>query len=94
MARGKRINLGELDLRLINLDIDEGIRIEPTNWLGKASDRHIAVRTMNGNLYVNRRASGTFVLQHNDKFYYLESPSEVRTFIDQAFPSRASIWAY
>jgi hypothetical protein len=78
--------------KLLSLDIDEGLRIESSIQ---------AIR-----LFINRNASGTFVLQlcnhkadkentnDNDNFIYFDSAEEVIRFIKIKFGRNFSIWSY
>jgi hypothetical protein len=78
MPRGTRFRAGELAGRLAALDIDEGIRIE------NAGDK----------MFVNRNASGVFVVQHGSDFQYLESARQVVKTIKSRFGSKYSLWIY
>jgi hypothetical protein len=57
MPRGTWIRAGKLTGRLAALEIDEGISIE------NAGDK----------MFVNRNASGVFIVQHGSDFEYLKS---------------------
>ncbi len=78
MPRGTRIRAGELASRLAALDIDEGIRIE------NAGDK----------MFVNRNASGVFVVQYGSDFQYLESARQVVNAIKAKFRSKYALWVY
>ena len=94
MPWGKAITQSQLDSKLLTLDIDEGIRIErkaaPAGAKGKKSKTPFVVDKM----FVNRRASGTYVIQHGEKFYYLQNPQEVKAIINEKFAAPFVIWAY
>ena len=94
MPWGKAITHSQLDSKLLTLDIDEGIRIEhkvtPTGAKGKKPKTPVGADKM----FVNRRASGTYVIQHGEKFYYLQDPAEVKAIINEKFPAPFVIWAY
>lgn len=77
MPRGTRIKAGELAGRLAALDIDEGIRIEGAG----------------GKMFVNRNASGAFVVQLGGDFQYLGSARQVTGLIKSRF-GKYSAWAY
>ncbi len=77
MPRGTRIRAGELAGRLGALDIDEGIRIEGVG----------------GKMFVNRNASGIFVVQLGNDFQYLGSAGQVTCLIKSRF-GKYSAWAY
>ena len=77
MPLGTRIKAGELAGRLAALDIDEGIRIEGA---GKK-------------MFVNRNASGVFVVQFGDDFQHFESARQVLAAIKSRF-DRYAAWAY
>jgi hypothetical protein len=78
MPRGTRIKAGELADRLAALDIDEGIRIEKAG----------------GKMFVNRNASGIFVVQFGSDFQYLGSAKQVISLIKSRFGRRCTAWAY
>jgi len=78
MPRGTRIKTGELAGRLAALDIDEGIRIEKTG----------------SKLFVNRNASGVFVVQFGTDFQYLDSAKQVISMVKSKFGGRCTAWAY
>ena len=78
MPRGNRIKASELAGRLATLDVDEGIRIEN------------AGRKM----FVNKNASGVFVVQSGSNFQYLDSARQVRIAIKSMFRGKYSVWAY
>jgi hypothetical protein len=76
--------------KLLSLDIDEGLRIE--------SSVH-GIR-----LFINKSASGTFVLQfcnnkddkenRNNNFVYFDSAEEVIKLIKMKFGRNFSVWSY
>lgn len=78
MPRGTRIKTGELAGRVEALDIDEGIRIE------NGADK----------MFVNRNASGSFVVQSGNEFQYLESTNQVIKAIKSKFGSKYALWLY
>ena len=78
MPRGTRIKTGELAGRLAALDIDEGIRIEKTG----------------NKMFINRNASGVFVVQFGSDFQYLDSAKQVISMINSKFGGRCTAWAY
>ena len=78
MSRGTRIKAAELAGKLAALDIDEGIRIE------KAGIK----------MFVNKNASGIFVVQFGDDFQYLDSGKRVINLIKSRFGIIYKIWAY
>lgn len=78
MPRGTRIKTGELAGRLAALDIDEGIRIEKTG----------------SKLFVNRNASGVFVVQFGTDFQYFDSAKQVISMVKSKFGGRCTAWAY
>jgi hypothetical protein len=78
MPRGTRIKNSELAKRLAALDIDEGIRVE------NAVDK----------MFVNRNASGVYVVQSGTEFKYLEVAKQVIKVIKEKFGSKYSLWAY
>ena len=78
MSRGTRIKAAELAGKLAALDIDEGIRIE------KAGIK----------MFVNKNASGIFVVQFCDDFQYLDSGKRVINLIESMFGFNYTIWAY
>lgn len=78
MPRGSRIKTGDLADRLAALDIDEGIRIE----------------NVGGKMFVNRNASGTFVVQFGSDFQYLDSEKQVISLIKSKFGKKCAAWAY
>ncbi len=77
MPRGTRIRAGELAGRLGALDNDEGIRIEGVG----------------GKMFVNRNASGIFVVQLGNDFQDLGSAGQVTCLIKSRF-GKYSAWAY
>lgn len=77
MPVGTRLKQGELVRVLSSLDVDEGIRIE-----GKG-----------GKMFVNKSASGTFVVQVREEFHYLDSAAQVVKLADKVFRKYAA-WAY
>lgn len=83
MSRGTAFQPGELEFKLKILDIDEGIRVEA------ASDGKV------DKLFINRRASGEYVIQHFDNFFYTFKRAEVRKIIMSTLPgSKITFWAY
>lgn len=78
MPRGNRIKESELVDRLATLDVDEGIRIEG------------AGRKM----FVNKNASGVFVLQFGNEFLYLDSAKQVLSSMKSKFRGKYTVWAY
>lgn len=78
MKRGKRITIAELASRLETLDVDEGMRIESA---GKK-------------MFVNRNASGIFVVQFGEDFYYFDFSKQVFNAINSKFGGRYAVWAY
>ncbi len=78
MPRGTRIRAGELAGRLAALDIDEGIRIENAGH----------------KMFVNKNASGVFVVQYGSDFQYLESARQVVSAIKSRFGSKYTVWMY
>ena len=78
MPRGTRIRARDLAGRLAILDIDEGIRAE------NADDK----------MFVNRNASGVFIVQYGSDFQYLESAKQVIKTIKSKFGSKCSLWVY
>ena len=78
MPRGNRIKASELAGRLATLDVDEGIRIEN------------AGRKM----FVNKNASGVFVLQSGNEFLYLDSAKQVLSAMKSKFRGKYTVWAY
>lgn len=78
MPRGTRIEADELADRLAALDIDEGILIE-----------NVGVK-----MFINRNASGIFVVQFGDDFKYLGSAKQVLSLIKSKFGRKCAAWAY
>jgi hypothetical protein len=78
MPLGSRIKTGDLADRLAALDIDEGIRIE----------------NVGGKMFVNRNASGTFVIQFGSDFQYLDSEKQVISLMKSKFGKKCAVWAY
>ncbi|MER3407274.1 MAG: hypothetical protein C4292_00105 [Nitrososphaera sp.] len=82
---GTKLKPGELLRKLESLDIDEGIRIES----GK--------RGRKDKLFVNRRPSGTFVVQHDDNtddFGYFESARQVIAMLKREKKNSYAAYAY
>lgn len=77
MPVGTRLKHGELVRMLSSLDVDEGVRIE-----GKG-----------GKMFVNKSASGTFVVQVGQEFHYLDSAAQVVKLANKTF-GKYSVWAY
>jgi hypothetical protein len=87
-----KVKARDLLRKLSSLDIDEGLRIE-------SSIQGIKV-------FINRTASGTFVLQlchdkddknnrnNNNNFVYFDSAEEIIKFIKSKFGRKFSIWSY
>jgi len=78
MPRGNQIKHDDLTSRLPTLDIDEGIRIE------NAGDK----------MFVNRNASGIFVVQFENDFLYLQTARQVISAVKSRFPKKYTVWAY
>ena len=78
MPRGERIKQSELISRLPTLDIDEGIRIENAG----------------NKMFVNRNASGVFVVQYDNEFLYLQTARQVLSAVKSRFPKKCTVWAY
>jgi hypothetical protein len=82
------VQIKERDLlkRLASLDLDEGIRIEGQSQTPK--------------IFINRNASGNFVVQFVDSMNslnnikYLYSPAEVMKFVKSTFDKNFSICLY
>ncbi len=90
MVYSNKVMTRNLTSKLLSLDIDEGLRIESS---------------VSGiRLFINKSASGTFVLQlcnnNNDKenrnnnFVYFDSAKEVIKFIKMKFGRNFSAWSY
>jgi hypothetical protein len=77
MPRDTRIKASDLAGRIAALDVDEGIRIE-----GGGSK-----------MFVNRNASGIFVVKFGNDFKYLESTKQVLDEIKSKF-GRYAAWVY
>ena len=85
-----KIKTRNLTSKLLSLDIDEGLRIESSVHGIK--------------LFINRSASGTFVLQfcnnkddeenRNNNFVYFDSAEEVIKLIKMKFGRNFSVWSY
>jgi hypothetical protein len=85
-----KIRTRNLKSKLLSLDIDEGLRIES------------AVQGIR--LFINKSASGTFVLQfcnnkddkenRNNNFVYFDSAEEVIKLIKIKFGRNFSVWSY
>lgn len=89
MTRCSKLKTKDLVRKLLSLDIDEGLRIEN--------------KTHNIRLFINKNASGLFVLQlcnhkddkeNNNNFFYFDSDEEVIKFIKNKFERNFSIWSY
>ena len=80
MPRGTKIKMNELADRLTTLDIDEGIRIEYAN----------------SKLFINKNASGIYVVQFDDEdnFRYFDSSNKVSNFIKSKIRMKGSAWIY
>lgn len=74
---GTKLKQGELVRMLSSLDVDEGVRVE-----GKS-----------GKMFVNRSASGTFVVQVREEFHYLDSARQVVKLAGKTF-GKYEAWAY
>ncbi|MEO9295779.1 MAG: hypothetical protein ABI347_09295 [Nitrososphaera sp.] len=78
MPAGTRVRALDLEQKLESLDIDEGIRIQ--------SGRR--------KMFVNRRASGDFVVQlGGDSFRYLSTAGQVAKLVSATFRTYDA-WAY
>jgi hypothetical protein len=85
-----KIRTRNLTSKLLSLDIDEGLRIESS--------------VQGIKLFINRSASGTFVLQfcnnkdvkenRNKDFVYFDSAEEVIKLIKMKFGRNFSVWSY
>ena len=89
MTRCSKVKTKDLIRKLLSLDIDEGLRIEN--------------KTHNIRIFINKNASGLFVLQlcnhkddkeNNNNFFYFDSDEEVIKFIKNKFERNFSIWSY
>jgi hypothetical protein len=90
MVYSNKVKTRNLTSKLLSLDIDEGLRIE-------SSVHHIR-------LFINKSASGTFVLQlcnnkddkenRNNNFVYFDSAEEVIKLIKMKFGRNFSVWSY
>jgi hypothetical protein len=89
VTRCSKVKTKDLIRKLLSLDIDEGLRIEN--------------KTHNIGLFINKNASGLFVLQlcnhkddkeNNNNFFYFDSDEEVIKFIKNKFERNFSIWSY
>jgi hypothetical protein len=78
MPVGAKIRRGSLEKVLSSLDLDEGVRIESA---GKK-------------MFVNKSASGVFVVQVGDEFYYLDSTSQVTKLVGRVFGKKYEAYAY
>ncbi|HEX6561395.1 MAG TPA: hypothetical protein VF016_05145 [Nitrososphaera sp.] len=78
MPVGAKIRQGDLEKVLSSLDLDEGVRIESA---GKK-------------MFVNKSASGVFVVQVGNEFYYLDSTSQVAKLVDRVFGKKYEAYAY
>jgi hypothetical protein len=78
MPSGTRIRAGELASRLAALDIDEGIRVQ------NAGDK----------MFINKNASGVFVVQCGSDFQFLESAKQVVKTIKSRLGSKYTLWVY
>jgi hypothetical protein len=83
-AVGTKLKQGKLLRRLESLDIDEGIRIET-----RKGDRK-------EKLFVNRRPSGTFVVQldNSQEFEYFDSAFHAVGFVRDRAGKGATAWLY
>ena len=85
-----KIKTRNLTSKLLSLDIDEGLRIESC--------------VQGIRLFINKSASGTFVLQfcnnkddeenRNNNFVYFDSTEEVIKLIKMKFGRNFSVWSY
>ncbi|HKG71554.1 MAG TPA: hypothetical protein VKA87_06625 [Nitrososphaeraceae archaeon] len=85
-----KVKTRNLSSKLLSLDIDEGLRIEST--------------VQGIRLFINRSASGTFVLQicnnkddkenRNNNLVYFDSAEEVIKLIKMKFGRNFSVWSY
>jgi hypothetical protein len=90
MTHCSKVKARNLRRKLLSLDIDEGLRIEN--------------RTHDIRLFVNKSASGIFVLQlcnhkngkenSNNNFFYFDSDEKVIKFIKSKFEKNFTIWSY
>lgn len=78
MPLGNQIKASELASRLETLDVDEGIRVEGAE----------------GKMFVNKNASGVFVMQSGSEFQHLDSARHVLCAIKSKLGSKYSAWAY
>lgn len=90
MTHCSKVKARDLIRKLLSLDIDEGLRIEN--------------KTQDIRLFINKSASGIFVLQlcnykddkeiSNNNFFYFDSGEEVIKLIKNKFKRNFSIWSY
>lgn len=80
MPVGAKIRQGDLEKVLSSLDLDEGVRIESTGKKEK--------------MFVNKSASGVFVVQVGNEFYYLDSTSQVAKLVEKVFGKKYEAYAY
>ena len=92
MVYCSKVKARDLLCKLSSLDIDEGLRIE------------ISIQGIK--VFINRTASGTFVLQlshdkddknnrnNNNNFVYFDSAEEIIKLIKSKFGRKFSIWSY
>jgi hypothetical protein len=81
MPGGVKIKREELKTKLEKLDIDEGIRVERR---GKK-------------IFINRRASGDYVIQDGDTFHYLDNSKQVIALLKltrETAAAATTIWLY
>jgi hypothetical protein len=78
MPVGAKVRQSDLEKVLSSLDLDEGVRIES---VGKK-------------MFVNKSASGVFVVQVEDEFYYLDSALQVAKLVDKVFGKKYEAYAY
>ncbi len=66
--------------KIRTLDIDEGIRIEYSK----------------GKLFINKNASGIYVVQFDDKnnFRYFDSQNQAYNFVKSKIHTKGSAWIY
>lgn len=83
---GAKLGPRQLLRKLESLDIDEGVRVESKQGSGRKKKK----------LFVNRRPSGTFVIQLDDsqEFMYFDSARRVVDFIRDSMGKEATAWLY
>ena len=89
MNHYSKIQTKNLNHKLRSLDIDEGIRIESS--------------TKSKKIFVNKNASGTFVVQcinknyhdnYNKSIRYVDSAKEILELVKSSFGNKFSVWTY